>query len=211
MLYTTLMKLLQLPPTIRTARPDEVPKRPEFLDKITASKAANIVEGYVFHYNESHDLPFRFFAEINVDNKNLWTLFKTLFLQLPEEICLVYNYKDDEPTYSGYTNKYEVLNKLEQFNVEITQDGFLEIGALFNDENFMEEVFIRSPKYLQYWGVDEERFRKTMTEFELYEVPALNFIDEYPLVTEALRLYNSDVRETNEVLEQLGTIILMEE
>lgn len=206
-----LMKTLQLPPTIRTARPDEVPKRGDVLDKIAEGDAANIVEGYVFSYNETHDLPFKFFAEINVDNDRLWSLFKVLLLQLPDEICLVYNDKDEEPAYSGYADKYELLNQLEKFQLEITQDGFLEIGALYNDEHFMEEVFIRGSKYVQYWGTDEERFRRTMTEFELYEVQELKFIDQYPLVTEALRLHHSDVSETWEVIKQLATIVSKEE
>jgi hypothetical protein len=201
------MKTLQLPPTIRTARPDEVPKQGDVLDRIAESETANIVEGYVFHYNKTHELPFTFFAEINVNNQRLWHLFKALLLQLPDEICLVYNFKDEEPAYSGYADKYEVLNKLELYQLEITQDGFLEVGALYNDETMMEEVFIRSPKYLQYWGVDEQRFRQTMAEFELEEVPELKFIDQYPLVTEALRLHYSEAKETNEVLEQLEAIL----
>lgn len=205
------MKTLLLPPTIRTARPDEVPKQGDILDRIAESHTANIVEGYVFQYNETHELPFAFFAEINVDNDKLWPLFKTLLLQLPDEICLVYNFKDEDPVYSGYADKYEVLNRLEMFQLEITQDGFLEVGTLYNDETFMEEVFIRSPKYLQYWGTDENRFRQTMAEFELHEVNDMNFIDQYPLVTEALRLHHSGVTETGEVLEQLGAIAPTEE
>lgn len=204
------MKTLQLPPTIRTARPDEVPKQEDILNRIAASKSASIVEGYVFHYNETHELPFRFFAEINVDNQRLWHLFKTLLLQLPDEICVVYNYKDEESAYTGYAYKYEVLNKLELYQLEITQDGFLEVGALCKDDTMMEEIFICSPKYLQYWGVDEQRFRETMTEFQLYEMPELNFIDQYPLVTEALRLHYSEAKETSEVLEQLGAIATIE-
>lgn len=201
------MKMLQLPPTIRTARPDEVPKQGDVLDRIVESRTANIVEGYIFYGNNTHKLPFTFFAEINVDNQRLWQLFKTLLLQLPDVISLVYNYKDEEPAYSGYADKYEILNKLELYQLEIIQDGFLEIGALYNDEEIIEEVFIRSPKYLQYWGFDEKRFKQTMAEFELFEMPALNFIDKYPLVTEALRLHRSEAKETSEVLEQLGTIV----
>jgi hypothetical protein len=100
---------------------------------------------------------------------------------------------------------------MEPFKRELTQDGFLEVGVLYNDETMMEEVFIRSPKYLQYWGTDEERFRKTMEEFELFEVQTLNFIDEFPLVTEALRLHNAKAKETIEVLEHLGAIVPIEE
>jgi hypothetical protein len=198
------MKRLQLPVTIRIARHDEVPNDPTILRKIADGEDANIVEGYVFHYNESHDLPFKFFAEINIDNQNLWTLFKTLLLQLPQEICIVFHHKDEEPIYSGYADKYEVLNQLEQYKV--TQDGLLEIGALYNDETFMEEIFIQSTKYLQYWGVDEERFKKTMTDFSLYEVPALKFIDEFPIATEPLHLHNLEAKHTNVVLQQLALI-----
>lgn len=201
------MKTLQLPPTIRTARPDEVPKHGDFLERIAESETANIVEGYIFHENDTHELPFTFFAEINVDNQRLWQLFKTLLLQLPDEICLVYNQKDEEPAYSSYADKYELLNKLELYQLEISQDGLLEVGALYNDDEMMEEVFIRCPKYIQYWGVDEKRFRQTMAEFEIYEVPVLNFIDQYPLATEALRLHHSEAIETSVVLEQLSAIV----
>ena len=201
------MKTLQLPPTLRIARPDEVPNRPDILKRISESKEAKIVEGYVFLNNETHDLTFKFFAEINVDNQRLWSLFKCLLLQLPDEICLVYNCKDEEPVYSGYSDKYKVLNQLEMYQLELTQDGLIEIGALYNDEFMMEEVIIRGPKYLQYWGIDEKRFRQTMLEFELYEEPKLKFIDEYPLVTEALRLHRSDARETTEVLGLIGEIV----
>lgn len=127
-------------------------------------------------------------------------------LQLPDEICLVYGLKDEEPHYSGYLDKFEVLNRLETLKTELTQDGFLEMGALFNDEEFMEEVFIQSPKYLQYWGMDEERFRTTMAEFDLYETPTLNFIDQYPMVTEALHLFKPNALQTEKVLEQLALI-----
>ena len=70
----------------------------------------------------------------------------------------------------------------------------------------MEEVFIQSSKYLQYWGMEEDRFSKTMAEYELYEVPTINFIDEYPLVTEALRLHIAQAKDTNEVLDELRVL-----
>src|SRR5690349_19722293 len=103
---------LRLPPTIRTARPDEVPNQPNILQKIAERKTAKIIEGYTFRLNETHDLPFRFFAEINIHNENLWSLFQTLLLQLPEEVCLVYHHKDDEPGFTPYADKYEILNQL---------------------------------------------------------------------------------------------------
>lgn len=54
------MKQLSLPPTIRTARPDEVPKGEDVLRRIEESKSANIVEGFRFYYNEEREFPFKF-------------------------------------------------------------------------------------------------------------------------------------------------------
>jgi hypothetical protein len=201
------MKPLKLPPTIRTARPDEVPQRAEVLDKIELRQKANIVEGFVLYQNETHELPFKFFAEINIDNDRLWDLFAALLLQLPEEVCLVFNQKDDEPAYSGYADKYAVYNQLATCKTEIMSDGLLEVGALYNDEAFMEEVFVKSPKYIQYWGMEEARFRKTMAEFNIFEVPSLNFIDEYPMVTEALRLHFPGAIETEDLLKYFQAIV----
>ena len=52
-----------------------------------------------------------FLAEVNVDNDRLCSLFKVLLLQLPDAICLVYNYKDEEPAYSSYADKYEIRSQ----------------------------------------------------------------------------------------------------
>lgn len=200
------MKKLKLPPTIRIARPDELQNQADTLKWIAEGEAANIVEGFVLHYNDKQDFHFTFFAEINVDSDRLWLLFKTLLLQLPEEICIVHNYKDEESEFTSYADKFEILNKLESFTLEITQDGLLEVGVLYNDESHMEEILVRGAKYVQYWGMDEDRFRSTMVEFHLYEVPGLKFVDEYPMTTESLRLHHPEAKDTREVLRQLSEI-----
>ena len=197
------MKPLQLPPTIRTARPDEVPARSDLIDRIASRQTANIVQGFTLRENPSIDLPFKFYAEINVDNQNLWALFTTLLLQLPEEICLIYGHIDDAPSYSSYLDKYKIFNTLEPYKIELCHDGFLEFGVVHHQETYLEEVFIKKSKFIQYWGMDEVRFRSTMTQHDIYEVEELNFIDEYPLVTEALRLHYPEAVETGEILKQL--------
>ena len=45
------MQRLQLPPTIRIARADEVPNDPAILAKIAEAESAEILEGYVFKLN----------------------------------------------------------------------------------------------------------------------------------------------------------------
>jgi hypothetical protein len=50
----------------------------------------------------------------------------------------------------------------------------------------LNEVFIRKAKYIQYWGTDRDLFSQIMMKYNLDEVKDLNFVDEYPMVTESL-------------------------
>lgn len=67
--------MLELPPTIRLPKPDELPDNPEIRERLKHRDAANIVEGFKCLENTTHDLPFRFYAEINVNNSRLWEVF----------------------------------------------------------------------------------------------------------------------------------------
>jgi hypothetical protein len=196
------MRQLQLPPTIRTPRIDEVPNRKDVIDAINKRLTANIVEGYVIKDNPSGDLPF--FAEINIDNDNLWELFKTLSLHIESEISVIFKHIDDETTYGIYGDRYESINILEEVKLELTQDGFLEFGVIYHDENKLEEVFVKRAKYIQYWGMKKENFVKIMEDFNLYPIQNFNFIDEYPLVTESLISINTSIKDTDYVLDYLN-------
>ncbi|MNE66876.1 hypothetical protein D3C80_1624550 [compost metagenome] len=83
-------------------------------------------------------------------------------------------------------------------------DGYLEFGIMFQDDKILLELFIKKAKYIQFWGIDEVAFRTAMKEFNLTEVPSINFIDEYPLVTESLRLHRPDLIETAEMVKILS-------
>src|SRR5471032_1609406 len=96
---------LQLPPTIYTPTREEVPNYPETIEAINRRTNAKIVEGFRIKRDDSKELGYKFFAEINVDNDKLWTLFKTLTLQMPEEIALIYGHIDIEPSYGRYLDK----------------------------------------------------------------------------------------------------------
>jgi len=67
------LKPLQLPLTIRTARPDEIPYDEENLLRIEERETAKNYEGYMLHNNETYEDPFQFFAEMNIDNERLWS------------------------------------------------------------------------------------------------------------------------------------------
>ena len=98
------------------------------------------------------------------------------------------------------------LSKLEPIQLELTQDGYFEFGVLFSTETFLEEVLMRSPKYLQYWGMDEDRFRETIHSFDLFEMPKIEFIDQFPMVSEAVSTHHPQAHSTEGIMEQLRSI-----
>lgn len=200
------MNKLQLPKTIRTARVDELPVTTNNLEWIEESKTAKIVEGFVIKLNGTKELPFDFFCEINIDNSKLWKLFKDFFVSFPDEISFIFYHIDSEPIYSKYEDKFKILNEIEKFETELTQDGFLEWGIIYHDENILKEVLIKKPKYVQFWGVDKDEFLKIMEKNSITEIEEMKFIDEYPLVTEALRLHNSETMETFELINHFENI-----
>lgn len=197
------MRELQLPPTVRTPEPDEIPAEQALLDRLEARKNANIVEGFTFKPNTTTELPFRFFSEINVDNNNLWALIVHFVMQMPDEVALVYHHADQDPICSDYLHKIRLINLLEPFENELTKDPFLEFGIIHHVENYLQEIFIHKCKYIQYWGMDEAAFRNTMHEFGIYEVPGISFIDEFPLVRETLQGHYPDAIETTALLDSL--------
>jgi hypothetical protein len=202
------MTKLELPKTIRTARVDELPVIKDNLEWIEESKSAKIVEGFVLKPNDTGELPFDFFCEINVDNPKLWKLFKDFLVTFPDEISFIFNQIDSEPIYTKYDDKFKILNEIEKFETELTQDGFLEWGIIYHDENILKEVFIKKPKYVQFWGVDKDEFLKIMEQNSINEIEEIKFIDEYPLVTEALRLHNSETTETSELINHFKNIFI---
>jgi hypothetical protein len=194
------MKPLQLPANIRAPRADEIPSvNPAIVAKLKERETANLVEGYIVKSNSTGNLPFKFFAEINIDNDRLWSLFKKLADTFPERIGLVYGHIDDkEISYSTtYIDKEEVIRKLEKYERELTQDGYLEFGITYHDEDVLIETYVKKGKYIQYWGMDYAAFEKIMEACSLTYVTDLNFVDEYPVVTETL----TDALSTDELIE----------
>jgi hypothetical protein len=201
------MPELKLAPTIRTPRPEEVPQHQDILDNIRRRYTANVVEGFTLKHNTSLEQPFKFYCEINIDNSKLWRLFQAFLLQLPDEVYFIYGHKDtDTPLSSAYIDKFEILNILSPYEKELTQDGLLKFGIAFHREGYFEEVFIMPAKYVQYWGVTLEPFQKIMESFSLTQIDDLNFIDEFPLVTESLQLHNENTTPTDDLLNYLDSI-----
>ena len=161
------MPELQLAPTIRTPRPDEVPQNQNILDKIKLRQTANIVEGFTLHNNSSHEQPFKFYSEINIDNSKLWDLFKAFLVQFPDEISFICNHIDAETaTFSPYKDKFEILNVISPYELELTQDGFLEFGIMFHANDYFEShqvplQLLSGNKYGEYFSKYNIVTRKT--------------------------------------------------
>lgn len=78
------------------------------------------------------------------------------------------------------------------FVEELTHDGFLEWGVMFQYRGVTEEVFVTSAKYVRIWTNDPRRAAKVLRRHAIPEVGALAFIDEYPVVSETLQRDGGD-------------------
>jgi hypothetical protein len=196
--------MLQAPPTIRLPRPEELPNNPEVFERLKQRANANIVEGYTLKYNSTHDLPFKFYAEVNIDNTRLWKLFLALVAYLPDQLSCIYNVFGEDTIYSDSTYKGHIMTQLDNYKIELTQDCNLEFDLIYHAEDKLEEVFIADSKFLKIWGCNEILFRQIMSTNNLREIPDLNFIDEFPKVVEPLTNFNDKARPTQTVIDDLN-------
>ena len=198
---------LELPKTLRPPKMDEVPMNSSVKERLELRKTAKIVEGYKLlpkDDNPEHsNLAFNFYAEINIDNSKLWNLILELSNELPSEVSLIFNHVDSEPNYGKYSEKTHTLEILNKYKTEITSDTFIDIGMIFHSESELIEIFVPESKYIKFWGVDQESFLKIMDNFNLKEIDGIEFVDEYPKVREALRLFENNITESNELIELL--------
>ena len=195
--------MLETPPTIRSPRADELPNNPDAIERLRKRKNANIIEGYRLRYNTTNDLPFKFYVEININNSRLWDLFTALANQLPDNLSCVFNLHDEDAISSEYKEKALIFKKLDNYKIELTQDCNIGFGIIYQSDNKLEEVFISESKYLKVWGSNEIAFRQLMNDFELNEIPNLNFIDEFPTIVEPLTMFESNAKMTETVREEL--------
>ena len=201
------MTKLELPPTSRTAHADELPQQPEYESAIQASRTANIVESYTIQ-KSINETSYNYYSEVNIDNSRLWDFFKAWLLSFTQEVSLIFCYKDADPNFGKYVDKMDLLNTIEPYAMELCQDGFIEFGIIYNDDDYLKEVYVSSAKYLKIWGKNVNEFEKLLNDFSIYPIENLNFIDEFPMVTENLLSFNQDVRSTDELLKILKQAFL---
>lgn len=191
---------LQLADGIRPPRLDEYPAGSDPAKIDALRDAAKIEPGYRLR-SESGE---RFMAEVNVDVDRLWETFEALAFVLPEPVSGILGFKDDEPMFSEYGEKAPVLAALHAVREELCHDGFLAFGVIHQTDLESEEVFVTSAKYLRVWGGDVARFRAIMQRLGLSPVEDLAFIDEFPIVSESLRIVRGEAaRHHDEVMTEV--------
>lgn len=195
--------MLELPVTIRTARAEEIPHRGDVSELLDKRKTANIVQGYMIKPNRTPQLPFKFYAEININNSRLWDLVVALVAQFPDEVSCSYGFSDEEAVSTVYQDKAVIMQELAAYKLELTQDGYLEFGLVTNSRERLIEISVSSSKYIKFWGIAEADFKKCMQDFGLQEIIRLEFIDEYPKIVKPLIDFVKTARTSAQVISGL--------
>lgn len=197
------MNTYKLPLGIRIPNFDEYPNGYN-VDEINMKRdSANIIEGYKLA--EVQGEKFTHYAEINIDADNIWNLFVALSDKLIGDTAYgIIGFKDEKPTMSNFTEKQRIIDILNRYNFELCNDGYIQFGIVYYDESSLNEIFITSFKYFQVWTTDSKELVETLKKYKISEQENLNFIDEFPVVSEALSSHRvRGVRHYSEVRNEI--------
>lgn len=128
------------------------------------------------------------FFEANVHASHIWQCFSDLVMELlPEVAAPLLQFKEEEPVYGAYVMREEALAVFQPHAMFLQHEGYLGFGMMFQYQGRTEEVFVHNAKYFQVWTNRADKACEVFMRHGLMEVPNLQFIDEYPRVTEALK------------------------
>jgi len=195
--------MLELPVTIRLPRKGEMRHRTDLNELLEKRQEAQIVQGYDLKDNKTPQLPYVFYAAINVHNSKLWELFIALSDFFPDQVQTVYSINDLHAVTTAPLPKTEVMNTLTGFKTELTQDGNLNFGLLHHTKTALIELTVTESKYIKFWGIDKPSFLNCMASFHIPQRPRLEFIDEYPKVVEPLSRFIPNAKKPEEVIKAL--------
>lgn len=185
------MILYQLPYGIRIPREDEYHTTDESMAMNESRNRANIGEGYktmsVSGQKYTH------YMLINADADKLWDVFVRLSKKLfSDKAYAIFGMKDEKPELSRHLPISRVLSVFEQYSYELSNDGYLQFGIASANEVSFNEVFVSSFKYLKIWTNKVDEVIQILHENHIYELEDLSTIDQFAVVSEALR---PDVRK----------------
>jgi hypothetical protein len=195
--------MLELPVTIRLPRRGEMRHRTDLEELLEKRKEAQIVQGFDMKDNKTPQLPYDFYAAINVHNSKLWEVFLSLTEAFPTQANCVYSLNELHQATTGKLAKAEILKTLTGFKTELTQDGNLSFGLLHHTKESLIELTVTESKYIKFWGKDKASFLNSMASFSIPQRPRLEFIDEYPKVVEPLSRFVPSARKPEDVIKSL--------
>ncbi|PUZ26645.1 hypothetical protein GA0116948_102177 [Chitinophaga costaii] len=179
--------MLELPITLRVPTPDEMPDRPDIDEILEKRREANIRPGYTLQPNHTPQLPYKFYAEINVDNSRLWHLFLALAAMFPASASAVYNEAAQDTLTTNLQPTSYILQHFSKYQTELTKDCALEFGLLSNTREQLTELAVSSCKYIKFWGNEQPAFTALMKVHNLPLFRHLDFVDEFPKIILPLR------------------------
>jgi hypothetical protein len=180
-----IIEALRFPRGVRLAAEADLPGSVDKLDKLARISGANITTGFVL--TTSVDPGFSTYIEANVHADEIWSVFETLASRLlPDVSAPLVGWKDEEATLGPYTDKVAALDVLRAHAESLQHDGFIEFGLMFQQGGKTEEVMVKGSKDLRIWTNNSEVATETLLSLGIPSIEKLEFIDEYPRVTERL-------------------------
>ena len=190
---------LRLARGVRLAREEDLPRpREEALARLAA---ASLSTGYTrtTHTNKG----FSDYFEINAHVNDIWPLFAQLASEvLPDVAAPLVGHKGEEPHFGPYTDRDLAIQSLMPFAERLVHDGFIEFGAMRGYQGRTEEVLVKSYKYICVWTSNPDSVLAILARKGIAYVPNLQFLDEFPCVTESLK---GEDRAAHEVIEGVVT------
>ncbi|HJU69775.1 MAG TPA: hypothetical protein VJ650_16155 [Gemmatimonadaceae bacterium] len=154
-------------------------------DDVVWGSEADIASGVIVQ--PGRPPAFEVYAEANVDAPKLWPLFEALVRALlPSIAAPLIGFKGEEPSKGHYTDRDLALAEFRPFRDALENDGFLHFGMIFQHNGVTEEVYVEPAKYLKVWSNRPDVLRAVFAQFGISEVQKLSFLDEFPLVTDAI-------------------------
>jgi len=196
------MSLYKLPLGIRIPNNDEYPDTYNIEDINLKRENANIIEGYTI--KEVVGEKYTYYLEVNVNVDKIWNIFIAITNKIISSVAYgILGLKDEDLKLSNFTSRENLIQIFEDYSFELVNDGFLQFGIANYNDISLNEIFITNFKYIKIW-TDNIAILKILDLFEIPVIENLNFIDEFPVVSEALTLQKvSKVRHYTEVIEKI--------
>lgn len=146
---------------------------------------ANVTTGYrrFRHTGGAYSV----YLEVNAHATSLFTVFHDLAVTLlPRAVAPIIAVKGGEAYPGPYTIRAAALRLFEPHLQSLQHDAFLAFGLISQHEGVTEEVFVQPSKYLQIWTNQPEVAEAVLAQHRIPEVPDLQLMDHFPLVSESL-------------------------